>query len=182
MALARRSRQAAEARAPRAPAVARSRSPAAAVIALQKGSAMRVNVSLSMMLFGSAICAAGCTVGDEAASDDPGAGAAGQASEDPETRTGYITGADGKPIEVSYSVIDGWAYQDDIGLGPADQISPTPEGATRRSGGFSSYAMSTGQSARWPGGVLYYQLDSTLPAALKNAAVAAVNHYNAFSG
>ncbi|HZJ66273.1 MAG TPA: ricin-type beta-trefoil lectin domain protein [Kofleriaceae bacterium] len=135
-----------------------------------------------MMLLGSAICAAGCTVGDEVTSDDPAAGGAGQASGDPELRTGYITGGDGKPIEVSYSVIDGWAYQDDIGLGPADQISSTPDGATRRSGGFSSYAMSTGQGARWPGNVLYYQLDSTLPAALKNAAVAAVNHYNAFSG
>lgn len=50
--------------------------------------------------------------------------------------TGYILGEDGRtPVRIGYQVVNGHAIHDgDIGLGPADRIASTPEGALRRSG------------------------------------------------
>jgi hypothetical protein len=138
---------------------------------------MKVFACMSVMILGSVGGGTGCQVGDTGDEVAPPADPAG-----PVERTGYILGMDGQPVEISYKVIDGWAYQDDMGLGPADSIAATPEELQRSRGSISPLAMTSGPGARWPGGVLYYQLDATLTAAERAAAQTAVNHYNAFSG
>ncbi|HEY0482283.1 MAG TPA: ricin-type beta-trefoil lectin domain protein [Kofleriaceae bacterium] len=156
---------------------------------------MRVLAVTSVMILGSVIGA--CQVGDDRPGDDPGApinpvaapvtapapdpAAGPQAGAD---HRGYIRGMDGRPVEIGYTVTDGWAYQDDIGLGPADQIAATAEELDARSTALvvTPAAMTSGAGARWPGGILYYQLDPTLSDAVRNAAQTAINHYNGYSG
>jgi hypothetical protein len=138
--------------------------------------AMRVLAVTSVMILGSVIGA--CQVGDDRPGDDPGApidppiapaadpAAGPQAGAD---HRGYIRGMDGRPVEIGYTVTDGWAYQDDIGLGPADQIAATAEELDARSAALvaTPAAMTSGPGGRWPGGILYYQLDPTLSDAVR---------------
>jgi hypothetical protein len=89
-----------------------------------------------------------------------------------EIRTGFIPGKDGQPVEITYEVQNGKAiWQGDIILGPAHAIFATREellrsaaSGTPRIPGLSLAVISdgTGKSARWPGGIVPYEIEGTL--------------------
>ena len=81
------------------------------------------------------------------------------------TRTGFILGRDGKPMQVAYEVREGRAiWQGDIDLGPAEAVPTTPQGAERATGLHPTFGViRDGSNHRWPGGVVPYVIDSNLP-------------------
>jgi N-acetylneuraminic acid mutarotase len=85
-----------------------------------------------------------------------------------ELRTGYIYGRDRRPLKVTFAVHGELAVIDgDILLGPASAIATSPE-QLRSSprhvpGGPSFGVVIDGLNYRWPGGVVPYVIDPTLP-------------------
>lgn len=88
-----------------------------------------------------------------------------------EQRTGFITGRDGRPMEVTYEVHGGLAiWEGDIVLGRASEIPTSREALLRavasrtgRPGGPRLGVVIDGAGFRWPGGVVPYEIDPALP-------------------
>ncbi len=95
-----------------------------------------------------------------------------------EVRHGFVLDSKGGTMGVTYEVHDGLAiWEGDIILGRASEISQTPEGARRFMGldeprgaaakpaGISTFSgiVINGGGFRWPGGVVPYVVDPTLP-------------------
>jgi Astacin (Peptidase family M12A) len=111
-------------------------------------------------------------------------GAAGSRPEAPRTpmvpstdvRTGWVYGPGGEPMEVTFSVEDGWAiFEGDIKLGRADQIAKTREALTRAGG--PSYGVSiNGSGYRWPGGSVPYVIDAAFGSYERSVIQSAMSH------
>ncbi|HEX8694147.1 MAG TPA: M12 family metallopeptidase [Longimicrobium sp.] len=82
-----------------------------------------------------------------------------------ELRSGYIRGRDGKPLRITYEVRDGLAvWQGDIVLGPAGSVASSPGAVPGPRRGVSIEGFNSGgQLYRWPGGVVPYVIDPSLP-------------------
>jgi astacin len=83
-------------------------------------------------------------------------------------RTGYILGHNGQPLQIRFSVKDGMAIREgDIMLGPAEQVATSPEevrtSPTHRPGGPEFGIVIDGSAFRWPGGVVPYYIDPSVP-------------------
>lgn len=80
-----------------------------------------------------------------------------------ELRTGYVLGPGGVPMEITFEVHHGRAiWEGDIDLGPAESIASTPEELERPDGPRYGVVID-GSSYRWPGGVVPYVIDPSLP-------------------
>lgn len=76
---------------------------------------------------------------------------------------GFILGRTGKPLAVTYQVIDGRAvFQGDIVLGPAASIARTAEELMRRQGASYGVTVDPG-TGRWPNRVIPYVIDAAVP-------------------
>lgn len=85
-----------------------------------------------------------------------------------EVRTGWITGRDGEPMEVSYEIHEGHAiWEGDIDLGPVEWIAASAEELRSRpeSDGPRYGVVRDGSTYRWPGGVVPYVIPSGFPSA-----------------
>lgn len=79
-----------------------------------------------------------------------------------EIRTGYILDRAGRPIQVTYEVQGELAiWEGDIIIGRADQIA-TSAAQLRRPEGASYGVVIDGDSYRWPGGVVPYEISGSL--------------------
>jgi N-acetylneuraminic acid mutarotase len=83
-------------------------------------------------------------------------------------RSGYLLGRDGKPYAVRYEVHgDQAVIEGDILLGPADLMPATIEqlrqGSRQVPFGPSFGVVIDGSGRRWPGGVVPYEIDPSLP-------------------
>lgn len=89
-------------------------------------------------------------------------------------RTGFITGRDGQPLQVTYQVLSGRAiFEGDIDLGPADQVPATREALERLrrtpvAAGLRANSVITGSQFWWRnasgyGGTLPYVIDPAHP-------------------
>ena len=77
-----------------------------------------------------------------------------------DVRTGWVYGADGKPMEVTFIVEQGLAiYQGDIKLGPVEKVAKTREELTR-AGGPRFGIVVDGSGLRWPSGTVPYMINS----------------------
>lgn len=93
-----------------------------------------------------------------------------------DVRTGWIYGPDGSPMEVTFSVQDGWAiFEGDINLGRADKIATTREELTRSSGPRYGVFIN-GSSYRWPSGSVPYVIDAAFTTSQRQTIVDAMNH------
>jgi len=84
-----------------------------------------------------------------------------------ERRTGFISGHTFLEKPVTFAVIDGEAvFEGDIVLGPADQLGPEikPRATPERARAVVVEGVGiTGVGFRWPGGLIPFQIDPTLP-------------------
>ena len=83
-------------------------------------------------------------------------------------RTGYILGRNGKPFRVTYEVHDGLAVvEGDILLGKASAIATSADqlltAPPHVPGGPDFGVVIDGANYRWPGGVVPYEIDPSLP-------------------
>lgn len=93
-----------------------------------------------------------------------------------ELRTGWIYGPDGEPLEVTFTVFEGWAiFEGDINLGRADQIAETRD-ALVRSGGPRYGVFINGSSYRWPNGTVPYVIDASFDSYQRQTIIDAMNH------
>lgn len=79
--------------------------------------------------------------------------------------TGWVWGPDGQPMEVSFEVHEGHAIWDgDIDLGPAETVARTRQALRPVGPEAPKYGViRSSTSARWPGGVVPYVVDSNVP-------------------
>jgi hypothetical protein len=92
-----------------------------------------------------------------------------------EVRTGWITGADGTPVQVTFEVHDGRAiFEGDIDLGPAASIPATREEAAARPGGPRYGVIRT--SGWWQSGTVVFSIDPAFNAAQRQTILDALNH------
>lgn len=121
--------------------------------------------------------AAACTDHPATPTDTPSVAGASSRGE---VRSGYIVGRDGRPLKVTFEVLEGRAiFEGDIDLGPAESIPTTPD-AVRNSNG-PRYGVvvdghrQDGSLFRWPGGIVPYEIDPSLPASSRvHDAIAAI--------
>ena len=80
-----------------------------------------------------------------------------------ELREGWILDRRGNPMRVTFEVHEGRAiWQGDIDLGPADRVART-EAELRRPDGPRMGVIIDAAARRWPGGVVPYVIDASLP-------------------
>ncbi len=92
-----------------------------------------------------------------------------------ELRTGWIRGIDGEPRQIVYEIQEGRAiFEGDIDLGPAVAIAATE---AELAGGENHGVIIDGSSRRWPGGVVPYVIDSSLPS--QSRVTSAISHIEA---
>lgn len=93
-----------------------------------------------------------------------------------EVRTGWITGPDGRPMEVTFEVHDGRALlEGDIDLGPADSIPATPAGV--RVGGPRYGVIIDGAGYRW--GQVAYTISTSFTGSERQTILNAIAHVSA---
>jgi astacin len=99
-----------------------------------------------------------------------------------DVRSGWIYGPDGEPMEVRFSVHEGWAiFEGDINLGRVERIAKTREELTRSSG--PRYGVHIdGSSYRWPSGTVPYVIDASFNSTQQQTILDAVNHVNGSVG
>lgn len=100
-----------------------------------------------------------------------------EAAKSSAVKTGYIWGADGKPLRVEYEVVRGMAiFQGDIILGAAESIPSTARELQGKYPKGANFGIVTapGSEVRWLNGVVPYTVHSSLNAALIESAIAHV--------
>jgi astacin len=91
-------------------------------------------------------------------------------------RTGWIYGPGGEPMEVTFTVFEGWAiFEGDINLGRADQIAKTRDELVR-SGGPRYGVFINGSSYRWPSGTVPYVIDASFDYYQRQTIIDAMSH------
>ena len=81
--------------------------------------------------------------------------------------TGFILGRDGEPLEIAYEVHGGLAvWEGDIVLGPVELVARSAQEVlirSRQGGDAAQGVVIDGAGFRWPGGVVPFEIDGTLP-------------------
>lgn len=89
-------------------------------------------------------------------------------------RTGWVTGADGNPVQVTFAVHDGRAiFEGDIDLGPAESIPATREAAARPGGPRYGVIRNSGW---WQNGIVSFSIDPAFDAVQRQTILDALNH------
>lgn len=95
-----------------------------------------------------------------------------------ETRTGWIYGPGGNPVEVRYTVHKGRGiFEGDINLGPVDKIPATREALVGGPGPRRGVVID-GSTYRWNTGVVYYTIGTEFTTSQRGIIRDALNHIN----